>query len=142
MLIRFVTAMSIGALLIAFAAFGLVLIPGAMAKMWPLTTIWCFVPLVWGIWALLAPKAWVPERLPYWGAILGFVAGTFGAFVLNMPYRIFETPVSFAERFMAVLVMTVIYYFVWMLVRLACRSLFSEQTTLKSITTPPVKRAA
>ena len=140
---RFVAATAIGALLIAVAAFVLVFIPGmAMSRMWPLTTLWCFLPLAWGIWALLTPRTWMADRLPYWGAILGFLGGTTGAFVLNIPSRIFQEPVSVAGRSVAVVFIAVAYYFFWMLVRVAYRSLVAEPAEVRSIGGSQMKKAA
>lgn len=123
---RFVAGSSMGALVIALAALVAVSTPALpLPRLWPLTTMWCFVPFAWGIWMLLTPRAWLPERLPYWGAILGFVGGTTSAFVLNLPSRIFEVPVSVAGRLVAVAIITVLYYLLWMLVRAVYRSLVS-----------------
>jgi malate dehydrogenase (oxaloacetate-decarboxylating)(NADP+) len=77
MLQRFVAASATAS--IAFGALALILMPALpMARTYPLTVVWCFVPLAWGIWALIAPAAWVPKRLPLWGAILGLIAGSLG----------------------------------------------------------------
>ena len=76
MLQRFAAASSVGSVIIAIGALVSLLPPR-----WPpadalvLTTAWCFVPLAWGLWAVMAPTGWVPRRLPLWGAILGVVAG-------------------------------------------------------------------
>ena len=37
---------------------------------------------------MLAPESWVPQRLPLWGALLGAIAGTLAAFILNIPARV------------------------------------------------------
>ena len=71
MLQRFVAASATASIAIAFGALALILMPALpIARIYPLTVVWCFVPLAWGIWALIAPAAWVPKRLPLWGAIL------------------------------------------------------------------------
>ncbi|HEY7617040.1 MAG TPA: hypothetical protein VH744_09575 [Terriglobales bacterium] len=144
MLQRFVAGSSMGALVIALGALVVVSIPGLpLPRMWPLTTMWCFVPFAWGIWMLLTPRAWLPERLPYWGAILGFVGGTMSAFVLNLPSRIFDVPVSFAGRLVAVAIITVLYYFLWMLVRATYRSLVSAPPGAGTAASgPQLKKAA
>jgi len=141
---RIAAGSAVGSLVIALAGLILVSIPGlALSRMWPVTAVWCFVPFAWGIWALITPRAWLPERLPYWGAILGFLGGTVGAFVLDMPSRILEVTVSFAGRLLAVAVMTVVYYFLWMLVRAAYLSLLPAQAPKEiSAAGPQLKKAA
>ncbi len=74
--------------LIWAGAAGSLLLRLPVAGAWILTTAWCFVPVVWGLWAMLAPSQWVPNRLPAWGAILGVVAGIMAGPVLNLPLRI------------------------------------------------------
>lgn len=74
---------------------------------------------------MLTPSAWMPERLPLWGAILGLIAGSLAMFVLNLPSRILGETVPAALRGVAVLVMVLFYYLLWMLVRTAYRSLAS-----------------
>ncbi len=121
---RFVAGTAIGSVVIAVAALAALAMPGlALARVWPLTTMWCFVPLAWGVWALLTPRAWLPQRLPFWGAILGLVAGLMGSLVLNLPSRILGGTVPLAGRWVAVAIITGLYYFLWMLVRAAYRLL-------------------
>jgi len=140
---RFAVAAAVGALVIALAALVLLLSPGVtMSRIWPLTTVWCFVPFFWGIWAILAPKAWLPNRLPLWGAFLGLLGGTMGGFVLNLPSRVFQAPVSVATRLWAVAAVTVLYYFLWMLVRIAYRSLIPGELVTSSADSFPMKKAA
>jgi hypothetical protein len=89
MLRRFVAGSAIASVGIACAAFTVSVIPGlTWQRAYPLALVWCFAPLAWGIWAVLAPSSWVPQRLPTWGAILGVIAGLGAAFVLNLPSRI------------------------------------------------------
>jgi hypothetical protein len=92
-------------------------------KAYPLTTIWCFAPLIWGVWAALAPSSWVPKRLPSWGAILGLAVGLFAIFVLNMPHVLFGASLSAVWRTAMVAGIVVIYFILWILVRAAYRSL-------------------
>jgi len=140
---RFVAGSAMGALVIAVAALALVSFGPALSRAWLLTTIWCFIPFAWGIWALLMPQAWLPERLPYWGAILGFVGGTMGALVLNLPSRVFNMSASIGARLVAVVAVTVLYYFLWMLVRAAYRSLTSSPPGAEvPATGPQINRAA
>jgi hypothetical protein len=131
---RSVAGSAMGALVIGLAALALASFGPALSTAWPLTAVWCFVPLVWGIWAMLIPRAWFPERLPYWGAILGCVAGTMCAFVLNLGPRVFGLNASIAWRVTEVATMTVIYYFLWMLVRATYRNLTPAQLGTQ---TPP-----
>ncbi|MBZ5655723.1 MAG: hypothetical protein LAO56_10650 [Acidobacteriia bacterium] len=119
---RFAAGTAIASIVVAIAALALALTPGlTFARIYPLAILWCCVPFAWGVWAVLTPSAWMPNRLPLWGAFLGFFAGSMGAFVLNLPSRFFGQPVSILVRAIAVLVMTLFYYLMWMLVRRACR---------------------
>jgi hypothetical protein len=132
-----------GAVIIAVADLVLVSSAGpALPRMWPLITIWCVVPFVWGFWATLAPQSWVPARLPLWGGILGFIAGVMSGFVIGLPFRIFAIPVSLVTRFAVLAVMTVAYYFLWMLVRFAYRKLTPEEPDAAPVETPQLKRIA
>jgi len=126
---RFVAGSAIASIAIGLGALAVVLTPAlTLQKIYPLTPIWCFVPLAWGIWVLLAPAIWVPERLPLWGAVLGLIAGSLAAFVLNLPSRILGETVPGALRGVAVVVITFFYYLMWMLVRVAWPSLASTTT--------------
>jgi len=77
---------------------------------------WCIVPCVWGLWAMLTPLSWVPQRLPIWGAGLGAVAGVMALFVLNLPWRVFEASLPVAARAVGVIVAAAFYYAMWMIV--------------------------
>ena len=121
---RFVSGSAIASIAIALAAVVLLLAHGLAAqRFYPLTTMWCFAPVVWGLWAMIAPAAWVPHRLPVWGAVLGFIAGLLALFVLNLPLRVFGVVTPVILRGAGVVVIVVLYFFLWMLVRLAYRSL-------------------
>lgn len=121
---RFVSASAIASMVIALGALVILLAPAqAVPRFYPLTIWWCLAPLVWGLWAMLAPSSWVPQRLPLWGAILGLVAALLAAFVLNLPARALGVTVPGTVRGVAVAVMVVFYYVLWMLVRVAYRSL-------------------
>lgn len=82
-------------------------------------TLWCLAPAVWGLWAMAAPRSWVPRRLPLWGLILGFVGGSLGVVVLDTPSRVLGLPLSLGVRLLACLLVTAMYYLLWQLVRLA-----------------------
>jgi len=119
---RFAAGTAIASIPVAMAALILGLTPGlTFERICPLAILWCCAPFAWGVWALLTPSAWMPNRLPLWGAILGFFAGSMAAFALNLPSRLFPEPVPILVRAIAVLVMTLFYYLLWMLVRAACR---------------------
>ncbi|HUU13581.1 MAG TPA: hypothetical protein VM182_07705 [Terriglobia bacterium] len=121
---RFVSGIAIPSILIPFGALVVLVAPPAtQERIYPLTVVWCFVPAVWGLWAMFAPAGWVPQRLPLWGAILGVIAGFLGVFVLNLPSRIWGETVPIALGGVAVVVIVLFYYFLWMLVRAAYRSL-------------------
>lgn len=124
MLRRFASASAIASIAIAFGALTILLMPApGIERLYPLTIAWCFVAPVWGLWAMVAPAAWVPERLPLWGAILGLAVGLLAAFVVNLPFRIFGVAVPGIWRAGAVVLLVVVYYFLWILVRVAYRSL-------------------
>jgi hypothetical protein len=89
----------------------------------PLLAVWCVAPLVWGLWAAVAPASWVPMRFPVWGAILGLVAGLLAAFVLNMPFRVLGMTLPVAVRGVLAFAMAAFYYCLWVLVRKAYRAL-------------------
>jgi len=78
---------------------------------------------------MLAPSGWVPQRLPIWGAILGLIGGLLGFFVLNLPLRVVGVTVPVMLRGMGVILIVVIYYLLWMLVRVAYRSVAAPLPT-------------
>ncbi len=124
MLRRFVAASAMGCVAIACAAFVVSIIPDlTWQSAYPLAVLWCFVPLVWGIWAVLAPSSGVPERLPAWGALLGLLAGVMCEFILNLPSRILGQTVPAEFRGAGVIALVVIYYLLWMLVRFVYRAI-------------------
>ena len=121
---RFAASTAVASIVIAIAALIVCFAPDLnFQRIYPLPIFWCFAPVAWGIWALLIPSTWMPARLPLWGAILGLMGGSMAAFVLNLPSRLFGQAVSLTLRGAAVLVMVLFYYLLWMLVRVACRSL-------------------
>lgn len=134
---RFAAGTAVASVAIAIAALIVCFAPGlTFARIYPLTILWCVAPLAWGIWALLTPSSWMPKRLPLWGAILGLMAGSLAALVLNLPSRLFGEPVPILLRAIAVLVVTLFYYLLWMLVRVACRSLVSAAPEKKGVSDP------
>jgi hypothetical protein len=121
---RFASASAIPAFVIPVLLLAIILTHTlTVPKAYPLTTLWCFAPLIWGLWAALAPSSWVPQRLPIWGAFLGLAAGLFAIFVLNMPHAAFDVSLSVTWRMVIVAGMVVLYYVLWILVRALYRSL-------------------
>jgi len=121
MLHRFAAACAVAGPIIALGAAASLLLPRwSAADVRILTTAWCFVPLAWGLWAMLAPANWVPRRLPQWGAILGIVAGFMAGPVLDLPQRLAGLQ---GVRWTTLLVGPVFYYLLWLLVAIAYRSL-------------------
>ena len=122
MLNRFASATAVAAIVLAFLALVLRIVsrpaPGwSLQEFSPIILLWCFVPAVWGIWAMLTPRAWFPKRLPLWGAILGCVLVVFGALVFNLPLRVFGVDLSLTFRAAVGIIPVVIYYLLWMGVR-------------------------
>jgi hypothetical protein len=123
MLLRFVSAAGVGALAIAFVALVLLILPGpdfTLQRFGPIMILWCLAPALWGVWAMLTPRAWFPERLPWWGAIFGFLAAILGAVVLNFPSRIFGVELPAIYRAAAGILAAAIYYALWIAVRAVC----------------------
>ena len=118
---RFAAACVVGSVVIAAGAFVGVLAQFPTDGFRILTLAWCFVPAIWGVWAMLAPSEWVPDRLPAWGALLGVVAGAIAGPVLNLPAR-FGGPGG-VVRWLALLIGPILYYALWLLVRSTYRSL-------------------
>ena len=121
MLQRFAAASSVGSAVIAIGALVSLLPPRwSAADARVLTTAWCFVPLAWGLWAMLAPAHWVPRRLPLWGAILGVVAGIIAGPVLDLPLRLAGLR---DMRWITLILGPILYYVVWLFVPVVYRSL-------------------
>lgn len=130
MLQRFAAGTAIASMAIVLGVLAVSLIPVvSFQNIYPLPVIWCIVPLVWGLWAMIAPKSWVPHRLPLWGAVLGFIAGVLAAFVWNLPSRVAGEAVPTLLRGLGVLIAVVLYYLLWMLVRAAYRSLAARPSS-------------
>ena len=130
MIQRFAAGSMVAAVVVALALLVVLSIPTlTVQRMSPLITLWCFAPAAWGLWALIAPKAWIPQRLPLWGAILGSIAGVLAAFVLNLPLRVFGQLLPVYLRGVGFLFLVVFYFLLWMLVRAAYRCLPSAPST-------------
>ncbi len=122
MLQRFAAGSAISSMGIAVAALVVLLTPDPK-RSYALTILWCLIPTVWGLWAMLAPKAWIPQRFPLWGAILGLALGLLAMFVLNLPTLVFGGAFPAWRRGLAVLLVVAFYYLLWMLVRVVYRRL-------------------
>lgn len=124
MLRRFAAASVVATIALAVAASVVMLVPGMkLERFAPLLALWCCAPCAWGIWAILAPASWIPRCFPFWGAILGIIAGCLAAFVINLPLRVFGEPISVAFRACGVLVLVGFYALLWTLVGTAYRKL-------------------
>lgn len=117
---RFAAACVVASIVIAAGAVVSLLLRLPVEGTWMLTTAWCFVPVAWGLWAMLAPSRWVPSRLSAWGAILGVVAGIMAGPVLDLPLRIGGPS---GARWIALVVGPILYFLLWLLVGVAYRSL-------------------
>jgi hypothetical protein len=120
MLHRFVSASVVASVAIAFAAVALWIAKHVwtLQNVHQLAMLWCWVPLIWGVWALLTPRTWMPKRLPWWGAILGLLASANVLFVLNLPYRILGQYMAWPYRLVGVAIAFVGYYLLWLVVRI------------------------
>lgn len=123
MLQRYASGCLVASVAVALAAFVLLLSGTSLHRFYPLLAVWCFVPCVWGLWTMAAPSRWVPQQLPAWGAILGVIAVTLAGFVLNLPSKVYGQAVSVTVRLAGAVVMVVVYYLLWFLVRAAYRRL-------------------
>lgn len=123
MLRRFAAATATASAVLAVASLVVLALPLPLERFSPLLSLWCVAPAVWGLWAMLAPRDWVPGRLPLWGALLGVLAGILAMLVLNLPARLSGLPVPLPYRGGGVALLTVFYYLLWMLVARAHRAL-------------------
>ncbi len=136
MLQRFVAGSAVASVGIAIAA---ILLYGLahtvrMPNPYVLALVWCVIPAVWGVWAMLTPKTWMPSLLPVWGAILGFLACFMSAFVLDVPLRMTGVHTPIGWRALGMLIMAAVYYGLWMVVRVVYARLTAtvKETTFKA----------
>ena len=137
MLQRFVSAVVVPGVLIALGAVVLYAVAHTytLENPYRVALLWCVVPMVWGVWALLAPKSWWPGKLPAWGGLLGLVASSSALFVLKVPDRVANVTYSTAAKLVGVVIMTLFYALLWMVVGEIYRRLMSskEEHTLKAM---------
>lgn len=132
MLRRFASGCLVASILVALAAIALLLSPVISIQRFAVVFgIWCLVPFIWGIWAMMIPQNWTPERFPLWGAILGVIAGFLAAFVLDVPARILGAPVSITFQSIGYIVVVALYYVVWHFVGIAYNKLKTIAPTEK-----------
>ncbi len=119
MLSRFASAVCVASPAAALATIIALFVTNVQPEaLYRLTSLWCIVPAVWGLWAMLAPRTWVPQRLPLWGAMLGLLVGTVVIFALNLPAEFLKTPPPMPLRGLVVLILVAVYYLLWSLVRM------------------------
>jgi len=120
MLHRFVSASVVASVAIAFGAAALLIAKHifVLQNVHQLAMLWCCLPLIWGVWAILTPHTWMPKRLPWWGAILGVLAVIAGGFILNMPLRLTGVYVPIPYRVLGGVLAIVFYYVFWLVVRI------------------------
>ena len=124
MLRRFAAGAVVASITLAIATALVLMIPSVrLQQLSPLLALWCVAPCVWGLWAMLAPSGWVPERLPIWGTMLGIFAGLMAIFVLNVPSRILGVSVPATLRASLVLIIALFYYLLWTVVGVVYRKL-------------------
>lgn len=123
MLRRFAAATATASAVLAFVSLLVLLLPLPLERFAPVLAVWCVLPAVWGVWAMAAPRDWVPVRLPLWGAILGIAAGVIVLLVLNVPGRVRLLDVPLPYRVAGVVVLTIFYYLLWTVVARIYRAL-------------------
>ena len=117
MLHRFAAACIVGAAVIATGAVTILLLSPPAEGTLVLALAWCFVPVAWGFWAMVAPARWVRDRLPAWGAILGIGAGAVAGPLLDLPGRLGGLTGTRWLVWLVPLIGPFLYYALWMLVR-------------------------
>lgn len=124
MLIRFAAGSLVACIATAIASVGMLIFFGLNPRRFALIlAIWCLVPCIWGLWAMLSPSRWVPRRLPLWGTILGVLAGSMAICVVNLPYRVLGVALPAIARAFSVVVAALFYYLLWTMVRMVYKSL-------------------
>jgi hypothetical protein len=118
MLTRFASAVCVASPAAALATVVALLVAEPRSEaLYRLTSLWCIVPAGWGVWAMLAPRTWVPKHLPSWGALLGLLVGSVVIFALDLPAQFLREPPPASVRGLVVLILAAFYYCLWMVVR-------------------------
>ena len=132
MLTRFASAVCVASPAAALATVVALLVAEPRPEaLYRLTSLWCIVPAGWGLWAMLAPRTWVPKHLPSWGALLGLLVGTVVIFVLDLPAQFLREPPPAPIRGLGVLILAALYYCLWMVVRMVFRVLARNEATTR-----------
>jgi hypothetical protein len=130
MLTRFASAVCVASPAAALATVVALLVAEPRPQaLYRLTSLWCIVPAAWGVWAMLAPRTWVPQQLPSWGALLGLLVGSVVIFGLNLPAHFLRDSPPAAMRGLAVLILAALYYCLWLVVRMVFRALARDERT-------------
>ncbi len=130
MLERFASACLVASIAVAVAAIVVLIYPGlTLAQASAVLIVWCIAPMIWGVWAMITPQSWMPNRMPLWGAILGAFAAIMGAFVLNLPSRVLGWPIPVALRAFGAVVMVAFYFAMWSIVATVHKKLLSVSNT-------------
>ena len=124
MLIRFASGSIVACILTAVASLMTLIFVGPNPQRFAaILAIWCVVPCIWGLWAMLSPSRWVPRRFPIWGTILGTLAGLMAIFALNLPTRIWGIVLPNTTRVLIVLLAGFFYYLLWFIVGIVYKRL-------------------
>ena len=114
---RFAAASMVVSCLLALGGSSLIIIRLLTGqRFYQIAPLWCLLPFIWGLWAVLTPRSWFPQRLPAWGAVLGAIVSVVGAFVIDVPLRMFGLSIPGALKLLAVVFAALIYYVLWMIV--------------------------
>ena len=129
MLRRFAAASLIPSCLIAIGGVALIAFRLlANQRYYQMAVLWCLVPVVWGLWAMVMPKTWFPQKLFAWGAILGVVAYVMGALVINVPLRVAGIVLPMWAKIAGFVIAPVVYGGLWMLIGPVYRALSPDET--------------
>ena len=130
MLQRFVSAVVVPSILIAFGAAGLFAFTHLyhdLTNPYLAAVGWCMLPMLWGVWALLTPASWWPGKLAVWGGILGLIVGLSVMFLLRVSDRVLGMRFPTTGKVIAIMTITLLYAVLWMVVRLVYERLTPEK---------------
>jgi hypothetical protein len=124
MLRRFASGATVASIAVSCAAMMIQFLPSEIrAHAYPILLAWVCLPTIWGLWAMLAPKNWLPERLPLWGSFLGILAGIAAVFVVDAPKIVFGFEWTLGSHCGVVLMFAALYFLLWTAVRGVLHSL-------------------